>query len=238
MEWQPIVGYVLGVLGIAATVFYASRRPSRRLAWEIVRDQKIRAPGAGPGGYEFQGTAHHVTIRVMNKGREPIQGRDYDEPVTFISRAHAVDAWIGERSTRTINPVATLRDHRLSYEPTLLNPGEWFDLEGRFDDQMGGGQLYFHVHTGRVAGIGELEDWAKRSARVSRVQRQVGLAAGVLLVVAAAFLLASAGLAASRLLAAIAGWVLMYAGLLVVLLVLGVLRPGRLRKPFRREHPS
>lgn len=228
MDW---IGWLIGLAGVAATL-YAFKRPSRRLAWELIRDDVISAPTGTYSGYP-----HRVVIRVMNKGREPIRREDYESAVTFICRSLAVSATVGDRSHKNLRPAAVLRDGRLSYEPMLLNPGDWFDLEAMYDDGMGGGPLYFSVYVGRVAGVTEIEDWAKRTARRDRLQKIAGIVGGVLMVTAGVAILTTGSFSFTDLTVILAAASLGFVGVAIVLLVTGIVRPGRLPSWWSRPQP-
>lgn len=219
MDW---VGWLIGLAGLAATL-YALKRPTRRLAWELIRNDVLFAPTGTDSGYP-----RRVVIRIMNKGREPIRREDYESAVTFICRSLAVSATVGPRSDKNLRPAAVLRDGRLSYEPMLLNPGDWFDLEAMYDDVMGGGPLYFSVYEGRVAGVTEIEDWAKRTARRDRLQKIAGIVGGGLMVTAGVAILTTGSFSFTDLTVIVAAVSLGFVGVAIVLLVTGILRPGRL----------
>jgi hypothetical protein len=91
-----------------------------------------------------------------------------------------------------------------------------------------GGPLYFSVYEGRVAGVTEIEDWAKRTARRDRLQKIAGIVGGALMVTAGVAILTTGSFTFTDLTVILAAASLGFVGVAIVLLVTGIVRPGRL----------
>ena len=154
------VGFVSLLVGIAALVtgflfYWWSRRP-KRFAWELV--SRIQLLGSDYDGLRLRlvhgaddtvvEQPNVVVIRIRNNGKVELVSADYDVPVEVRFKDCLVIGAKYSDPSGVLRPTEiTLGDKAASFTPSLLNPGEWFEIQFVTD-----GPLEIPEVVARVAG--------------------------------------------------------------------------------------
>jgi hypothetical protein len=157
-EWWAIHGeqLVWAVVGIAAGLaisgaFYYLQRRKKTLDWMSVTNAPLlntRAKLAdGLSIYWMNRPVSRpsiMIIRIKNTGREAIRAEDFAQPISMaFDKVQVLVAIVSETSPNLgdISPIHEVGDSgiidRITIEPRLLNPGEWFDIQLLFDGKAG-----------------------------------------------------------------------------------------------------
>ena len=165
--WNVVsaIAAILAV-GVAVFVFFYSRTAeSKRIEVELVSrsvlvDESVTRSGRPVevlyAGRKIPNFAI-IQCRVSNVGRKPIQGADYEKPITLafsnITEVLSAEQTASDPSGLVIQ--ATVIQNSIELSKALLNPGDWFNLE------IGVVPLSGHTPTlepkGRIAGVKRIE---------------------------------------------------------------------------------
>lgn len=176
-----ILSFVGGVI-VSFVFYWISRRP-KRFGWQMISATRIvSAKGRSlPLVVVYDGqevsSPNIAAIRVGNSGKSEITVEDYDGPVRITfgqSKVLACD--ISERLHGRITASVTKEPpSSVVFSPTLLNPGEWLDLQIITD-----GPLEIPKVDARIAGqTSPVGDVAKAQAKSWLPVLYAGLAVGL-----------------------------------------------------------
>lgn len=146
-------GNILGVLGlIAGAWFYWLSRKPKRFGWdvvhlaEIINYSYIDFPMQVVINEETVTNPNLVVVRIHNLGKSEIRDVDFDGPIQIAFRkSRLVSVYVG--SDTSLNGF-TIEGGLLTFTPTLLNPGEWIELQIVND-----GRLENPAIKARIAGL-------------------------------------------------------------------------------------
>lgn len=141
--WPGIIGYVVGIFGIAATIFYYYRsRQYRLLDWRLTAAQPVLRHLRGKSDARLLiGTSeikspNVIAIQFINTGTQDIPNDEFDEVLTVnFGNIAKVTHWLPVDSSSAHvyrNGNVNTSDDGSSVTITdigLLKQGEWFEIQ-------------------------------------------------------------------------------------------------------------
>lgn len=131
------VGNILGVAGLVTgfIFWWISRRP-KRFGWQVLNHTPIISHSARwlPLKVVYDGqdvdSPNLIMVRVGNVGKAEIRGHDFDGPVRIdFKEGRILAVGVNDTSVPDISPDLEQAPNSVAFTPSLLNAGEWIDLQ-------------------------------------------------------------------------------------------------------------
>ena len=161
-EWVTQPGTIIGIAGlvVALIIAYLQWRP-KRLDYLVTVDRDL-APGVEgwPNasvrvGDQVLVQPRLLGLRFVNTGRVAIRKEDFEVPLTIKLGETVVTHRVVDFEPLNLRFFARPADdgRALTLDPTLLNPGDWFEYELLLD-----GKPSSIIIDGRIAGVKAVRD--------------------------------------------------------------------------------
>jgi hypothetical protein len=133
------IGAVASIIALATTlVIYLITRKKKLLTYEVVSeyalmsiDNEIRGKLQILLNGKPVEDVHLLSIKFINQGNVPIAASDYEKPltITFTGSSQILSSEYLSASPASLAPQQTIQEQRITFEPILLNGGDYFSTK-------------------------------------------------------------------------------------------------------------